>query len=59
MKRLAYKAARRAGWVKGRPAKEFYAKFRIDPNAPGGISSIPGGPVLTEHSRLAGKTATF
>jgi hypothetical protein len=52
VKRLAYKAARRAGWVKSRPVKEFYAKFRIDPNAPGGISPIPGGPVLTEHSRL-------
>jgi hypothetical protein len=53
VKRVIYKACRRAGWVKGRPVKEFYAKFRIDPTAPEGISVIPGGPVLTEHSRLA------
>jgi hypothetical protein len=53
LKRWAYKACRRAGWVKGRPTKEFYANYRIDPNAPGGISPIPNGPVLTEHSRLA------
>lgn len=53
VKRLIFKACRRAGMVKLRPAKEFYARFRIDPNAPDGISPIPGGPVLTEHSRLA------
>jgi hypothetical protein len=53
VKRWIFKACRRAGLVKGRPVKEFYARFRIDPNAPHGISPIAGGPVLTEHSRLA------
>ena len=37
-KRLVFKACRRAGWVKLRPVKDFYAKFRIDPNAPLGNS---------------------
>jgi len=52
LKRLVFHASRRAGFVKGRPVKEFYANYRIDPEAPLGIRRIPGGPVLTEHSRL-------
>jgi len=56
-KRMMYKAIRRAGWVKARPVKEFYAKVRIDPTAPLGIRTIPGGPTLTEHSRLARASA--
>lgn len=51
-KRLAYRAMERAGWVQGRPVKEYWARLRIDPNAPNGVREIPGGPVLTEHSRL-------
>jgi hypothetical protein len=51
-KRLAYRAMERAGWVQGRPVKEYWAKLRIDPDAPEGVSEIPGGPVLTEHSSL-------
>lgn len=51
-KRLAYRALERAGWAKGRPVKEFWARLRIDPSAPTGVREIPGGPVLTEHSRL-------
>lgn len=53
IKRFVYKACGKAGWVKTRPTKEYYASFRIDPEAPLGIRPIPGGPVLTEHSRLA------
>jgi hypothetical protein len=51
-KRLVYRAMERAGWVQGRPVKEYWAKLRIDPDAPEGVSEIPGGPVLTEHSSL-------
>jgi len=53
LRRLAFKACQRAGWVKSRPAKEYYAEYRIDPGAPLGVSRIKGGPVLTEHSRMA------
>ena len=53
LKRFVYKVCLRAGWVKTRPVKEYYASFRIDPEAPLGMSPIRGGPVLTEHSRLA------
>lgn len=56
-KRLAYRAMERAGWVKGRPVKEYWARLRIDPEAPTGVSEIPGGPVLTEHSRLVREAA--
>jgi hypothetical protein len=56
-KRLAYRAMERAGWVQGRPVKEYWAKLRIDPHAPEGVSAIPGGPVLTEHSRLVRESA--
>lgn len=52
MKRLTYRVLSRAGWEKGRPVKEYWARLRIDPEAPEGVSEIPGGPVLTEHSRL-------
>ena len=51
-KRLAYRAMERAGWVQGRPVKEYWASLRIDPESPSGVSEIPRGPVLTEHSRL-------
>ena len=51
-KRLAYRAIERAGWVKRRPVKEYWATLRIDPEAPTGVREIPGGPVLTEHSML-------
>ena len=53
VKRFGYKVCNRAGWVKLRPVKEFYAQYPIDPTEPLGIKAIPGGPVLTEHSRLA------
>ena len=53
VKRFAYRACRKAGWNPGeRPVAEFYATMRIDPEAPMGLRPIPGGPVLTEHSRL-------
>jgi hypothetical protein len=52
LKRMIFKAYHRIGRANLRPVKEFYAKYRIDPSAPLGISEIPGGPVLTEHSRL-------
>jgi hypothetical protein len=52
-KRVAYRLFARAGLEKGRPAKEYWAKLRIDPEAPEGVREIPGGPVLTEHSRMA------
>ncbi len=51
-KRLAYRAMERVGWVQGRPVKEYWARLRIDPDAPTGVREVPGGPVLTEHSRL-------
>lgn len=53
LKRFVYKVCSKAGWNPGRrPVAEFYAKVRIDPQAPMGLREIPGGPVLTEHSRL-------
>ena len=33
--------------------KQYYARVRIDPEAPLGVREIPNGPVLTEHSRMA------
>lgn len=51
-KRLAYRALEKSGRVQGRPVKEFWARLRVDPEAPAGVREIPGGPVLTEHSRL-------
>lgn len=54
-KRFAYRAMERMGWAKGRPVKEYWARLRIDPTAPEGVSEIPGGAVLTEHSRLVKK----
>ena len=56
-KRLAYRAMERAGWVHGRPVKEYWARLRIDPRAPEGVSEIPGEPILTEHSRLVRQAA--
>jgi hypothetical protein len=53
LKRLAVPVADRLGWAKGRPVKEYWAKLRIDPEAPTGVREIAGGPVLTEHSRMA------
>ncbi|MGH2551485.1 MAG: cupin-like domain-containing protein, partial [Thermomicrobiales bacterium] len=53
LKRVAYQAMSKFGWALGRPAKEYYAGVRIDPEAPLGVREIPNGPVLTEHSRLA------
>lgn len=51
-KRVAYLALERAGWAEGRPVKEYWARLRVDPHAPSGVREIPGGPILTEHSRL-------
>jgi len=51
-KRLAYRAMERAGWVRGRPVKEYWTSLRIDPEAPTGVREMQDGPVLTEHSRL-------
>ena len=41
------------GREKGEPVKQYYARVRIDPEAPLDVREIPNGPVLTEHSRLA------
>jgi hypothetical protein len=52
-RRFVFKACNRVGWNPARrPVAEFYAKVRIDPDAPMGIRQIPGEPVLTEHSRM-------
>jgi hypothetical protein len=58
VKTLIFKVFRRAGYSKSRPVKEFYAKYRIDPDSPLGIRSIPNGPILTEHSRLVKAAAS-
>lgn len=50
-KRFAYRALRRAGLVETPPRRAYITSLRIDPNAPGGVSSLAGSPVLTEFSR--------
>jgi hypothetical protein len=52
VKRLTYRAFEKAGLAKPRPVKRYFARYRISPDSALGVSEIPGGPVLTEHSRL-------
>ena len=49
LKRATYLAMPKLGWEKGLPVKHYYARVRIDPEAPLGRREIPNGPVLTEH----------
>jgi hypothetical protein len=51
LKRAGFRAFRRAGMVHTPPRRAYLAKFRIDPNSSGGVSELPGDPVLTEFSR--------
>ena len=51
LKRLAYRACRRAGLVYVPPRRAYVAKLRIDPRSPTGFSPISDGPVLTEFSK--------
>ena len=51
MKRVSYRAFRRAGWVKTAPRRAYLARLRIDAASPSGVSPIPEAPVLTEFSR--------
>lgn len=51
LKRLSYRAFRRAGWVKTPPRRAYLARLRIDPASPTGYSAVPDAPVLTEFSR--------
>lgn len=57
IKKAGYLAMSRMGLEKGRPVKQYYAKWRIDPEAPNGVREIPDGPVLTEHSRMVARAA--
>ena len=52
-KETMYRACRRAKVLKVYPARKYLAEYRIDPAGPGGISRIPGGPVVTEFSKAA------
>lgn len=57
IKRASYLAMSKLGLEKGRPVKQYYARWRIDPDAPQGVREVPGGPVLTEHSRMVARAA--
>lgn len=52
-KETIYRACRRTRLVTVYPARRYLADHRIDPRGPGGISPIPGGPVVTEFSKAA------
>jgi hypothetical protein len=52
-KATLYRACRRTGVLKAYPARKYLAECRIDPRASGGISRIPGGPVVTDFSKAA------
>jgi len=51
LKRLAYRACRRAGIVNVPPRRVYLSKLRVDPKAPMGYRPVPDGPVLTEYSK--------
>jgi len=51
LKRTAFRAFRKMGWVHTPPRRAYIAKLRIDPLAPSGCSAVPGDSVLTEFSR--------
>jgi len=51
LKRLSYRAFRRAGLVHAPRRRVYLSKLRIDPSSPTGFSSLPDGPVLTEYSK--------
>jgi hypothetical protein len=55
MKRLGYRALRRAGLVKVPPRRAYLARLRIDPRSPTGYSTVADAPVLTEFSRKSFK----
>jgi hypothetical protein len=57
MRSIAYRVACRLGYVKGRPTKDYYAMYRIDPTSEIGVSKFSDKPVLTEHSRLVRERA--
>ena len=51
LKRTAFRAFRKMGWVHTPPRRAYIAKLRIDPLAPSGCSPVAGDSVLTEFSR--------
>jgi hypothetical protein len=51
MKRTAFRAFRKLGFVHTPPRRAYVAKLRIDPDAPAGCVPVDGDPVLTEFSR--------
>jgi hypothetical protein len=51
LKRLAFRACRRAGLVDTPPRRAYLSKLRIDPRSPSGWSAVGDAPVLTEFSR--------
>lgn len=50
-KRLAYRAARRAGLVPSDARRVYLTTLRIDPLAANGVRDLGGEPILTEFSR--------
>lgn len=50
LKRTAFRAFRKMGWVHTPPRRAYIAKLRIDPSAPNGCLPVSGDPVLTEFS---------
>jgi hypothetical protein len=51
LKRLAYRAARRAGMVTPDARRVYLTTLRIDPQSPNGVRDLGGEPFLTEFSR--------
>ena len=51
VKRLAYRACRRAGLVETPPRRAYITNLRIEPNASNGFRLLGGGLVLTEFSK--------
>jgi hypothetical protein len=51
LKRLSYRAFRRAGLVSTPPRRAYLTNLRVDPGSPNGFRSVANGPVLTEFSK--------
>ena len=51
LKRLAFRACRRAGLVDTPPRRAYLSKLRIDPRSRSGYSAVTDGPILTEFSK--------
>jgi len=51
LKRLAFRACRRAGLVDTPPRRAYVSKVRIDPHSRSGWTPLVDGPVLTEFSK--------